>query len=419
LKGDFMAKAILMPKQGNTVESCYLSEWLVKEGDEITVGTPLFGYETDKATFTYESEEAGTILKCLVQDGDIVPVLTAVCIVGKPGEAIDDLFPDASLDPSTAAVSEETETVTLSDEIITPTVIEKNGSGASPRAKRLARRLDLDIAEIPATGPNGRILEKDVQAAFANHQSPQPKKSQENSSLYTIKPLSNIRRLIGKTMTDSLAGSAQLTHSLSYDATQVLAFHQALKKQSIEGALPRITLNDILLFAVSRVLLKHPELNAHFIDQSICTFHHVELGIATDTPRGLMVPTLRQADTLSLASIALKSKELTSEAIAGNIDPDLLKNGSFTISNLGSLDIEHFTPIINPPQTGILGVNTIMTQVRMDKNQGVVFYQAMGLSLTYDHRALDGAQASRFLKDLKLYLEAFPDQIEQDPVGLK
>jgi pyruvate dehydrogenase E2 component (dihydrolipoamide acetyltransferase) len=128
---------------------------------------------------------------------------------------------------------------------------------------------------------------------------------------------------------------------------------------------------------------------------------------------------LRQADTLSLASIALKSKELTSQAIAGNIDPDLLKNGSFTISNLGSLDIEHFTPIINPPQTGILGVNTIMTQVRMDKNQGVVFYQAMGLSLTYDHRALDGAQASRFLKDLKLYLEAFPDQIEQDPVGLK
>lgn len=417
-----MAKLILMPKQGNTVESCYLSEWLVKEGDNVQIGTPLFGYETDKATFTFEADEEGTFLKRLVQDGDIVPVLEPVGVIGKPGEDIQGLVPKSAASAALTPVITDIlpSDTPIAEKVETSHQINKAGTGASPRAKRLAKTLNLDLTQIPASGPNGRILEQDVQTAFSQAQTPEEMaKGSEESALYTIKPLSNIRRLIGKAMSDSLAGSAQLTHTLSYDATQVLAYQAKLKKQTEAGILPRITLNDIVLYAVSRVLLKHPELNANFINQSMYYFHHVELGIATDTPRGLMVPTLRQADTLSLVEIATKSKELTSQAIAGNIDPDRLKNGSFTISNLGTLDIEHFTPIINPPQTGILGVNTITTRVRMDKDQGVVFYQAMGLSLTYDHRALDGAQASRFLKELKLYLEQFPEQIEHDPKGLK
>jgi pyruvate dehydrogenase E2 component (dihydrolipoamide acetyltransferase) len=416
-----MAKTILMPKQGNTVESCYLSEWLIKEGDHIQLGTPLFGYETDKATFTYESEDEGTVLKLLSQEGDIVPVLEPVLIVGKPGETFTELIPDRTKNPESDSHVPAQTASEKSTPIPTTSVPTSSGSssGASPRAKRLASRRGLDLTDVPGTGPNGRQIERDVQTALMNrHQPASHAPEQKTSDLYTLEPLSNIRRLIGKTMSDSLAHSAQLTHTLSYDATAVLSYHAKLKKEAETESLPRITLNDILIYAVSRVLQKHRELNAHFIDNSIAYFHHVEMGIATDTPRGLMVPTLHRAELLPLAEIAQKAKELTSQAISGKIDPDLLKNGSFTISNLGTLDIEHFTPIINPPQTGILGVNTITTRVRLEA--GIpVFYPAMGLSLTYDHRALDGAQASRFLKDLKLYLEQFPTQIESDPIGLK
>jgi len=221
-------------------------------------------------------------------------------------------------------------------------------------------------------------------------------------------------------MSESLSTMAQLTHTLSYDATDVLQFHASLKDQTTKDLLPKITLNDILLFAVSRVLKNYRDLNANLIGGTkMHYYNHMHIGIATDTPRGLVVPTLKNVDRMTLAEIATSSKELIAKAISGRIDPDLLKNGSFTISNLGTLDIEHFTPIINPPQTGILGVNTIMIRTKLDPSGLPVFYRAMGLSLTYDHRAIDGAGASRFLKELKEYLQTFSTRIAAEAIGLK
>ncbi len=408
-----MANPVLMPKQGNTVESCFLSAWHVKENDNIEVGTILFSYETDKAVFDFPSEVEGTVLKLLYKEGEIVDVLTPVCYIGEPGEKIDVDSPTSSneeasqVDQPKASASIQVEDIVESDS--------SSEHFASPRAKVKAQKQNIDIQTIKGSGPGGRVIDRDVSLENVGTAVVQVSGTQD----YTVKSLSNMRKIIGKTMMKSLQNTAQLTHSLSFDATDIFSYRKELKRISEQQSLPRITFNDIMIYAVSRVLKKHMDLNAHFVNGELRVFEHVHMGIATDTPRGLMVPTLQYADTLSLVDISNQAKSLFSQCIAGNINPDLLTNASFTISNLGTLDIEHFTPIINPPQTGILGVNTISTKVKTDEHGRFVFYQAMGLSLTYDHQVLDGAGASRFLKDLKEYLQAFSKHIDSDPKGLK
>ena len=220
--------------------------------------------------------------------------------------------------------------------------------------------------------------------------------------------MSNLRKVIAKNMCNSLSTMAQLTHNLSFDCTNIIALRNFLKKNAEKLNLPNITYNDIIIYAVSRVIKKHKELNANLINgDTMRYFEAANLGIAVDTPKGLLVPVLFGADRMTLPEIAVNAKKLAKDAQAGTLKPDLMSGGSFTISNLGSLAIESFTPVINPPQTGILGVCTMETKVKVNAKGEIVPYQAMTLSLTYDHRALDGAPASRFLKDLKEYLEEF------------
>ena len=199
----------------------------------------------------------------------------------------------------------------------------------------------------------------------------------------------------------SLAEMAQLTLNSSFDAGKILSFRAAVKAAGENSGLNNITVNDIVLFAVSRTLLSHRDVNANYLADSdvMRYFAHANLGIAVDTPRGLIVPTLFSADTLTL-------NELIKAAQAGSISPDLLTGGSFTVTNLGSLGVESFTPVINPPQTAILGVDCVTRRVKQ-VNGHDVFYDAMGLSLTFDHRALDGAPAAKFLRDLCFNLEHF------------
>ena len=190
---------------------------------------------------------------------------------------------------------------------------------------------------------------------------------------------------------------AQLTFNSSFDATKLLALRKSLKAGGEKMGLANITLNDIVLYAVSRVVLNHRGLNAHCLDDTMRYFNTVNIGIAVDTDRGLMVPKVFHAEKMSL-------NEISKAAQSGTINPDLLKGATFTVSNLGSLGIESFTPIVNPPQTGILGVDCIMKRIKEVDGEDVV-YPAMGLSLTVDHRVLDGADAARFLKDIGFALE--------------
>jgi pyruvate dehydrogenase E2 component (dihydrolipoamide acetyltransferase) len=207
-------------------------------------------------------------------------------------------------------------------------------------------------------------------------------------------------------MYNSLSSTAQLTLNASFDATSILNFRKKLKENKERMDLENITINDIILFAVSRTLLKHKELNAHLIDDKMLIFNNVHLGVAVDTERGLMVPTLFNSNLKSLNDIAKQSKALIEQCQTGTINPDYLKGGTFTITNLGTLGIESFTPVLNPPQTGILGVNTIVQAVKQVDGE-YIHYPSMGLSLTFDHRALDGAPAAKFLQQLKFNLENF------------
>jgi len=447
-----MANAVIMPRQGQSVESCVIGAWHKKVGDKVAVGDLLFTYETDKATFEEEAKVDGTMLALFFEEGDDVECLVNVCVIGAEGENVEEFRPAGDDSGESAPVG-----ATENDRRDIPTV-ETNisehpratGDGRpyliSPRARKLAERTGADISRAVPTGANGRIMECDVQkvidagylatrsvsdnfagavgtglggrvtafdAANAASFGGQAKISAFdirdlnklkglNDLSFEDTKLSGVRKFISNAMHASLSNSAQLTHHTSFDASDILSFRKKLKTLEDNDVLSKISVTDIMIYAVSRVIQRHKSFNAHFIGDSMRFFDNAHIGVAVDTPRGLLVPTVGYANTLGLADISLFFKSLVSNCRDNSVDPDFLKGGTFTISNLGAMGVEMFTPIINPPQTGILGVCAIVERSRNGK-----FYPAMGLSLTYDHRALDGADAARFQKDLVDYLENF------------
>ncbi len=397
------AQAVIMPKAGITVESCIIGEWLKQVGDQVKVGDILFTYETDKASFECESTAEGELLAIFFEEGDEVPCMENVCAVGPHGEPTDCLKPGAA--PAVAEVA-AVEVAAPVAEAAAPVAVAKDGAPVSPRAAKLAKAAGVDATLAVGTGPNGRIIERDVQKLIAQGVPAKSASVAAPENEYEDVKFSGIRRAISKSMHTSLSTMAQLTHNTSFDATAILNYRKALKAAG--GDYAGITLGDIVLYAVSRTLLNHPDLNANMLDDNnIRLFKHVNLGVAVDTPRGLMVPTIRNADQLSLLEISKAVKELAAECRDGAINPDKLSGGSFTVSNLGNMGVESFTPVINPPQTGILGVCGTIDRVRKAADGSIEIYPAMGLSLTYDHRAVDGTPAARFQKELCNNLENF------------
>ena len=423
-----MATAVIMPRQGQSVESCIIGEWFKKVGDPVQEGDILFSYETDKSSFEEPAKQAGTLLAIFYGADDDVPCLTTVGVIGEPGESYAEFAPDQAAGAEEAPAAEAPAAKAPAAAAVAAPAAQAEGTalrGVSPRARNAAERLHVDPAQAQPTGPNGRVIERDIKAlaqasrtgtglggrVTAADQAAAPAAQaapavQGADTEYQDVKLPNIRKVIAKSMFQSLSTMAQLTHTTSFDATCIMNFRKGLKAAPEQLQVPNITLNDIILFAASRVLPKHPDLNAHFLEDKMRYFRHVNLGIAVDTPRGLMVPTLMRAEEKSLKEIAAEAKALAAACQDGSINPDLLQGASFTVSNLGTLGIEHFTPVINPPQTGILGVDCIVERVRTVDGQ-IAVYPAMGLSLTYDHRALDGAPASRFLQDMRAALENF------------
>lgn len=423
-----MATPVIMPRQGQSVESCIITEWKKKVGDEVHVGDILFSYETDKSTFEEDAKVDGTLLAVFYKADDDVPVLLNVAVIGAPGESFAEFAPGGTVPAaeSPAEAPQQSEPVAQSAPAAEPTAA--RAEGVSPRAKMTAEKLGVDAAGAAPSGPHGRVIERDV-IAFAKDgrtgsglggrmtaadNTAVPTQEQPLVSAVTAPAapdyeeikMPNMRRVIAKTMHQSLSEMAQLTHNTSFDATQILALRSHLKAAPESMELPKITINDIILYAASRILMRHEALNAHCLGDKMRFYKHVHLGIAVDTPRGLLVPTLFDADTKSLREIASESKQLIKAAQDGSINPDLLQGGTFTVSNVGVYGIESFTPVINPPQVALLGVCCVTERVRTIDGQ-ITTYPAMGLSLTYDHRAVDGAPASRFLKELVTALENF------------
>ncbi len=223
------------------------------------------------------------------------------------------------------------------------------------------------------------------------------------------KKLSNVRKLIARAMHESISTSAQLTHHMSADVRKLLVLRNQVKAELEKGGAVNITLNDMICFAVIRALEKFPGINSHFTGTSLREFKKVHLGLAVDTPRGLMVPSIQNADDFSLKGLSVRLREVADQCRKGNVNPEILAStaASFTVSNLGNYGVEMFTPIINLPQVAILGVNTIIYRPA-DLGNGVIgFIPVIGLSLTYDHRAVDGGPATLFLKEIRNQIENF------------
>ena len=447
-----MALAVIMPRQGQSVESCILTEWYKSEGEKVNKGDLLFAYETDKAAFEEEAPEDGLLLARFFDEGDEVPVLQNVAVIGSEGDSVDDFRPQGQPDLSRKQ-EESNEDIPEAGESLSPETLttvsdsQKNGrTGISPRARKLACQKRVVLETVQGSGPGGRIIERDVLAAIRQGKrlTPLAQKKMEAEGLtvpagsnedcgkyktgdlverdpsasglagpegrgtFTDTALSNVRKIIAGAMLRSLQNSAQLTHHMSANASGMLALRRQVKARQTEGYPHNITLNDMVCYAVIRSLLLHPGANAHFLGDSIRQFSQVNLGLAVDSDRGLMVPALLNADRLSLPGLSNSLKEMADSAKQGGISPDVLvpEAASFTVSNLGNYGVEMFTPVINLPQVAILGVNTIIQRPAVLPDGNFGFQPFMGLSLTYDHRALDGGPATLFLAEIKKQVES-------------
>ncbi len=460
-----MATTVILPKQGQSVETCIITEWFKKKGDKVAIGDVLFSYETDKASFEEESKAEGILLDIFYGGGDEVPVLAEVAVIGEPGEAVERPLVFGA---DTAAVTAPEQSPSTAPETVAAgmalaTLQETSRPGPdgktriSPRARRIAGDKGISIDAIKGSGPNGRIIVRDIEAIMDGSippfetlaaaeeppvaeppikdeapaaapspgevaTAPIPADQSKPAPVFSftedaeVRPLSNMRKLISRAMHASLQNSAQLTHHLGADARKILSLREKVKKLIAEGYEYNITLNDMVSYALIRALKKHPDANVHFLGDSIRYFRKVHLGMAVDTERGLMVPALRNADDLSLPGLSAQLSALAAACRGGNVDPDLLQPeaATFTISNLGAYGVEMFTPVINLPQAGILGVNTIIQRPAQLEGGAFGFVPYMGLSLTYDHRALDGGPATLLLAGIKNEIETFDhDLIKQ------
>jgi len=446
-----MATTVVMPQLGNTVESCLVTAWHVAVGDTVETSTVLCDIETDKSTMDVPSGVAGTVLALLVKEGDDVPVKSPIAIIGEVGEAVTaPAAPDAEAAsaaskpvPSSgeeAAPAAPVATSTAADVAAATIATTDEIAPASPRAKAAAHNAGIPVqAAGVGTGPHGRIIERDVQAAVAA--GPGLTVGARGSDAYTPRqtgtgiggrvttadltgpaasasvtsptlvaapaagaitetPLKGIRKLIADRMRESLAVSAQLSYDMSASAEAMLTLRSRLKATDPTLGLNLVTIGDLIGLVTAKVVKNHPNLNAHLVDGVLRSFSDVHLGMAVDTPRGLMVPTIRNAASLGLREFAATTKDLAAQCQEGRISPDLLTGATFTVSNLGSFGITSFTPIVNLPQTGILGINAIVpaATIAHDGNLGVE--RRISFSLTADHQVVDGADAARFLRDL-------------------
>jgi pyruvate dehydrogenase E2 component (dihydrolipoamide acetyltransferase) len=407
-----MAIPVIMPKQGQSVDTCIITGWVKKKGEVVRIGDILFSYETDKAAFDLESAADGILLEVFYEEGAEVPVLENVAVIGSAGEETDSYRPGKSQDKSASSPAPDVEKTTApgSFQIHETKTEEVENIRISPRAKKLAKSKDLNYNNITGSGPNGRIVIRDIEAILSG-ETPHPSSGRPSAVAgFTEQPLSNVRKIIARAMHSSLQNSAQLTHHISADVRNLLEARKKIKNEITEGAGNQdITLNDMICWCVIRALQKFPEANSHFLEDRIRTFNKVHLGIAVDTPRGLMVPVIKNADEMDLIRLSGELKSVAEACRKGNVNPELLQSNeaSFTVSNLGAYGVEMFTPVINLPQACILGVCTILYRPA-DLGNGVFgFIPVIGLSLTYDHRAIDGGPATLFLKEVKNQIEKF------------
>lgn len=430
-----MAEKIIMPKQGLQMTEGTIIQWLKAEGDVIKEGEPLFEMETDKLTITIDATVSGTLLKIVRQENDVVPITETIAVVGTPGEDISSILNEATVSESREDAKEDSQEVVAEE-----TSVNKSVSGekvlATPRARMRASEYQLSIDKVKGTGPDGLVIERDVLDYKENEPKATPvaKKLAEINGVElstvqgsgangkimkadvlgkcvgsgetenctheeTVIPFSGMRKAISQNMMASLQNMAQANHRMKVDMTESVRFREKLKASGI-----KVSYTDILIKAVSNALLKYPRMNACVDGDSIICKHYVNMGVAVAIENGLIVPNIKDAHAMSVVQIHEAVAALADKARNGKLVRDEYSGGTFTITNLGMYEIDEFTPIINPPEVGILGVGAIV-DTPCAVNGQVEIRPMLTLSLTYDHRIIDGAPAAEFLRYVKTLLQ--------------
>jgi len=441
-----MVTEVVLPKLGQTMENGTIVEWVKQEGDPVRRGDLLFTVESDKATLEVEATTRGFLRRILVPAGETRPVMTVVALITRTAdEELEGYEVEGGQVEGSEVRRFEGQSPALEIETLKPAAPRLF---ASPRARRLARERGLDLAEVTGSGPNGRIVERDVLAYLASRPKATPTAVKaaaalgvdlaavsgsgvggrvmkadveataqaaptpvEEPAVETI-PMAGLRRVIAERMAASAHTTARVTLVTEADATDLVEARERLKAAVTEewGFAPGY--NDLLGLIVARALRGFPYMNARLSadpltgegEEAIERLSDINLGIAVDTERGLLVPVIRDADKKGLRAFGAEFRRLTERAQAGKSLPDDLSGGTFTITNLGMYEVDAFTPIINPPEAAILGVGRIQAKPVVWQGQ-VVARQMVTLSLAFDHRLVDGAPAARFLQRIKQLIE--------------
>ncbi|MYH95033.1 MAG: 2-oxo acid dehydrogenase subunit E2 [Acidimicrobiia bacterium] len=358
-----MATEVRLPQWSMGMEEGQVVTWHKQVGDVVAVDEPLVEIEAEKTTDDVLAPVAGTILEILVAEGETVPALTVLALIGEPGEAV-----------------------------ASPAPPDRPSVQITPVARRTAKELGVDLASVTGTGPGGRITEYDV----ISHATDTPAETvgERAPSPTTTVPLTGMRRAIASRMHESLQSMAQLTLTRQIDTTELIAHQQALKA---EGS--GVSVTDLVLKAVAVALASHPALNARLEDDVITQHSRIDLGVAVALDDGLIVPVVRDAGTKSLAELSAEVRDLAERVRTKSANPDEVSGSTFTVTNLGAYGIDGFTPIINPPEVAILGVGRA-AEVPIRDGDNVAWRQMITFSLTIDHRAVDGAPGAQFLQTL-------------------
>ncbi|HFJ9481789.1 branched-chain alpha-keto acid dehydrogenase subunit E2 [Bacillus cereus] len=392
-----MAVEVVMPKLGMAMKEGIITNWNIKAGDNVAKGELIASINSEKIETEIEAPADGTVLDIAVSEDEGVPPGTVICYIGKPNEKVE-------MQESTHVVEEKTfniEVQNVQNQEPNGKEVAKQRIKISPVAKKIAKSENLDIKVLVGTGSGGRITKADVLKALEVRGIVPEISEQEESNVI---PVTGMRKAIANRMHASLQNSAQLTLTMKVDVTDLVALHKEIAKVVQKRYDNKLTITDFVSRAAVLALGEHKEMNSAYIDDAIHQFEHVHLGMAVALEKGLIVPAIRFANNLSLVELSKEIKNVAQKARAGSLSSDDMHGTTFTISNLGSFGIEYFTPVLNTPETGILGIGAI-EHVPVYKGKKLKKGSMLPLSLTFDHRVLDGAPAAAFLRTIKHYLE--------------
>lgn len=408
-----MAYEVLMPQLGLTMEEGTVSQWIKHEGDAVKAGEVILEITTDKLTNEVESEYDGVLLKIVAQEGEDIPVKGLLCYIGQPGEAVGGAAPAAAPVVEAAPVA--------AAPAAAPASAACCNSGKrvkiSPLARKTAQKMGVDYSTLTGTGPSGRIVVKDVLTAAAAPKAAAPAPAVEAPKAAapaapkaglelmegdTVIKLAGMRKVVAQRMLQSHTEIPPVTQNIKVDVTELMKF----RKMLLDTTGKKYSVNDLILKATAKCLRKHPEMLVSFDGDQIIQRAHVNIGMAVALDSGLIVPVIRDADKMGLDQLADTAKDLATRAKENKLTPDEYKGSTFSVSNLGMFGIETFTPIINQPDAAILGVCAIEDEVALDAEGKFFNKKVMRLSVTLDHRLLDGAVVAKFEMDLRDLLQS-------------